>query len=259
MIPSREIKEKARERRIPTSTIERDYTQNWLLKHLSLMNIVLKGGTGIRKVYIENYRFSDDLDFTLLEKIEKDTLRNLLNKAIIETKEESGITLNEEVQIEKNINGFEVSIFFRILRSAGTPIKIKLDLTRIERDNILLPIEKREIIHPYSDDCNALIKVYSLEEIMSEKIRALFERTRPRDLYDVWNLYDRINLNKVLNILPKKCMVKGVKIYISSLNERKDDFANAWENSLQNQLKELPDFNYVYNKVIKILRENIIL
>lgn len=97
MIPSREIKEKAREHGIPTSTIERDYTQNWLLKHLSSMNMVLKGGTGIRKVYIENYRFSDDLDFTLLEKIEKDTLRNLLNKAIIETKEESGITLNEEV------------------------------------------------------------------------------------------------------------------------------------------------------------------
>ena len=32
------------------------------------MNMDIKGGTGIIKVYIENYRFSDDLDFTLLEK-----------------------------------------------------------------------------------------------------------------------------------------------------------------------------------------------
>jgi len=32
--------------------------------------------------------------------------------------------------------------------------------------------------------------------------------------------------------------------------ERKNDFDNAWENSLRNQIKELPDFNQVYSKVI---------
>jgi len=36
--------------------------------------MALKGGTGIRKVYIEQYRFSDDLDFTLIEKYELDNL-----------------------------------------------------------------------------------------------------------------------------------------------------------------------------------------
>jgi predicted nucleotidyltransferase component of viral defense system len=45
-----------------------------MLGHLASMNMALKGGTGIRKVYIENYRFSDDLDFTLL-KIEMDTVK----------------------------------------------------------------------------------------------------------------------------------------------------------------------------------------
>ncbi|MCK4421542.1 nucleotidyl transferase AbiEii/AbiGii toxin family protein, partial [candidate division WOR-3 bacterium] len=81
MIPAREIKEKARECGVPETTIERDYAQNWLLKHLSNMNMVLKGGTGIRKVYIGNYRFSDDLDFTLLVRMDKDMLEKSLNKA----------------------------------------------------------------------------------------------------------------------------------------------------------------------------------
>ncbi len=142
MIPSIEIKERAREYRVPSSTIERDYAQNWLLKHLSAMNMVLKGGTGIRKVYIEKYRFSDDLDFTLLEKIDMNMLKKSLNEIVAEVKEESGIKFNEEVQIEEIINGFEVTTYFRILRITGTPIKIKLDLTKPEKEKVLLPIEK---------------------------------------------------------------------------------------------------------------------
>ena len=51
-----------------------DYVQNWLLFGLSktFIKMALKGGTGIRQVYIENYRFSNDLDFTLFERVEKD-------------------------------------------------------------------------------------------------------------------------------------------------------------------------------------------
>lgn len=51
MIPSLEIKERARESGVPTSTIERDYAQNWLLSTLSPIPMAFKGGTGIRKVF----------------------------------------------------------------------------------------------------------------------------------------------------------------------------------------------------------------
>ncbi|MEA2034766.1 MAG: hypothetical protein U9N40_04670 [Euryarchaeota archaeon] len=51
MIPLNEIKEKARTHGVPVSTIERDYVQNWILKYSSRIDcMVLKGGTGIRKV-----------------------------------------------------------------------------------------------------------------------------------------------------------------------------------------------------------------
>lgn len=80
MIPARGIRERARELEVPETTIERDYAQNWLLRYLASLNMALKGGTGIRKIYIENYRFSDDLDFTLLEKMNKDELENLIKK-----------------------------------------------------------------------------------------------------------------------------------------------------------------------------------
>ena len=61
MIPEYEFREMARTYGVPISSIERDYAQNWLLSALSgKMKMALKGGTGIRKVYIEGYRFSDD-------------------------------------------------------------------------------------------------------------------------------------------------------------------------------------------------------
>ena len=255
MIPAREIREKAREYGVPETTIERDYAQNWLLKYLSPMNMALKGGTGIRKVYIENYRFSDDLDFTLFERMDKDTLEEMLDKAVLETREGSGINFDDEIQIDENINGFEIPIYFRILRRGGTPLKIKLDLTSSEKESILLSVERKEILHPYSDRCQFQAKVYSLEEIMAEKIRSLFERIRPRDLYDVWYLHNRIDREKMLNTLYEKCRFKNVEIDVSSLEDKKSDFANAWKNSLGNQLKKLPDFNYVYDKVIKQVRK----
>jgi predicted nucleotidyltransferase component of viral defense system len=69
MIDTIEIRKIARLLSVPETTVGRDYSQNWLLYGITKSNLksALKGGTGIRKMYIENYRFSDDLDFTLLE------------------------------------------------------------------------------------------------------------------------------------------------------------------------------------------------
>jgi len=251
MIPAREMKEKARGLGVPESTIERDYAQNWLLKHLSNLNMALKGGTGIRKAYIRDYRFSDDLDFTLLEEMDKHKLESLIKKVVSEAKEESGINFADEMQIEENENGFEVTVHFRILRTTGSPIRIKLDITSPEKEKILSPIEKRPVIYPYSDKFNVSVAVYSLEEIFVEKIRAFFERTRPRDLYDIWFLKDHTKKSEVIKILNEKCSIKGIKIDISLLEERREDFGNAWDRSLRHQVKILPDFKKVYDEVIK--------
>ena len=57
-------------RRIPEAVLERDYCLSWFLEGLSVTILrdllVFKGGTAIKKCYIPDYRFSEDLDFTLL-------------------------------------------------------------------------------------------------------------------------------------------------------------------------------------------------
>lgn len=251
MIPQNEVGEKAREYGVPVSTIERDYAQNWLLRYLSQINMVLKGGTGIRKTYIENYRFSDDLDFTLLKTIEKGKLKDLVEDAVINAREESGINFSENIVFNENENGFEIAIYFQIMQTGKSRTRIKIDITKFEQEKILLSINKKRIIHPYSDKLEAEIHAYSLEEIMAEKIRSLFQRTRPRDLYDVWYLWDKIDKKLVFNIIYEKFRIKDVDINLKDFEQRKDDFRNAWESSLKHQLKELPDFEKVFESVGK--------
>ena len=256
MIRSQEIKEKAREYSVPVSTIERDYAQNWLLKYLYHPDIILKGGTGIKKVHYENYRFSDDLDFSLAQPIKSKDLFSHFRKASNKAKEEVGINFQIRDKLIETKTGLKGKIFFNIIQNVtGTPLSIKIDITNFNNEIILLPTEKKKVFHFYSDELNAEIKVYSLEEIFAEKIRALIQRTRARDLYDTGMLYDLINKDKVLQIIDKKFNFKGVILDVSSLTKRKDDFSNAWHASLNHQLKVIPNFEIFFNKVKTIISE----
>ena len=79
MIPQRNISllsnRLAREggRRIPEAVLERDYCLAWFLVGLSRSRVreklVFKGGTALKRCYFGDYRFSEDLDFTLVEEL----------------------------------------------------------------------------------------------------------------------------------------------------------------------------------------------
>jgi len=252
VIPAEEIKEVARRWGVPESTVERDYAQGWLLVSLSSnIEMALKGGTGIRKTFLDGYRFSDDLDFTLLGDYGVDDVEDRVKDAVIAARRESGIDFEDAITFAEVENGYRGSVYFRILRGAGSPLKVRLDLTLRDNELVLLPLEMRAIFHPYSDVLGAEVLSYSLEEVFAEKMRALFERTRPRDLYDVWRL-SGLELD-VSGIVADKFGFKGVKFDLDDLRVRREDFGNAWRNSLKHQLRDLASFDYVFEEAVIFL------
>jgi predicted nucleotidyltransferase component of viral defense system len=252
MIPALEIKERARELGVPTSTIERDYAQNWLLFALRPINMALKGGTGIRKVFIENYRFSDDLDFTLLEPIDTDTLQAAVSDAVVRVREESSIQFEDEPGFRKTRTVFKATTRFRILhRGSTSPVKIDLDLTGPDQEKVLLPVSTRPVFHPYSDGLSVSVTSYALEEIMAEKIRSLFQRTRSRDLYDTWQLADLVNRQDVVSILRQKCDYKDVGAGTTTLSGKRERFKALWRVSLGHQMNKIPDFDEAFEKILE--------
>jgi predicted nucleotidyltransferase component of viral defense system len=72
MIEPKEINKVATTNRVSDRQIEKDYVLSWVLyaisKNKTLKKVlVFKGGTVLKKAYIEDYRFSEDLDFTLAD------------------------------------------------------------------------------------------------------------------------------------------------------------------------------------------------
>ena len=123
--------------------------------------------------------------------------------------------------------------------------RVKLDLTADEV--LVLPPTLSPVYHPYSDapPNGVAITSYSYVEAFGEKIRALGERTRPRDLYDVINLYRNDEARPaqavLLDVLIQKCEFKGIDLpNMDSIRPHLDDLAGSWADMLEHQLPVLP-------------------
>ena len=204
MIDKREILEAASSFSLLPNIVEKDYVLGWILAGINAHeelaeSWVFKGGTCLKKCYFETYRFSEDLDFTLRDEshLDEEFLRPVFEEVVAWVTEQSGLNIPAdqlEFDIYDNPRGrpnCQGKIAYRgpVSPTSGGWPKIKLDLTADER--LVLPSVRREVFHPYTDRPEGGIwaNCYAYEEAFGEKLRALGERTRPRDLYDVVNLY----------------------------------------------------------------------
>lgn len=262
MIDKREILEAASALSLQPGVVEKDYVLGWLLagihSHPELVDSwVFKGGTCLKKCFFETYRFSEDLDFTLRDEahLEDGFLRRVLGEVIAWVADESGLVMPVDqlsFDIHTNPRGrlsCQGKIGYRgpvsPTSNAGGWPKIKLDLTADER--LVLPATRREVFHPYTDrpEGGLWINSYSYEEAFGEKIRALGERTRPRDLYDVVNLFrhgdTRPLASVLLNVLEQKCEYKEIGVpTLESLEPHRTHLEATWDSMLGHQLPVLP-------------------
>lgn len=258
VIDRREILDAAAQTSQTPHVVEKDYVLGWMLagisRHSDLTdNWVFKGGTCLKKCFFETYRFSEDLDFTLRDagQIDETFLKRVFAEIGERIHDETGIeipTQLQEFEILQNPRGNtmcqgKVSYKGPVSSSHGLP-RIKLDLTADER--IVLPPVRTRVFHPYSDAPNEGISVlaYDYIEAFAEKFRALAERTRPRDLYDVVNLYRNIEARPApgpfVDVLRAKCAFKGMELpRLADLEPHRADLEAGWEHMLNHQLPAL--------------------
>lgn len=99
MIKPGELQRKARMVGVRDQQIEKDYILSWILfgvsNHEQLARaIVFKGGTVLKKVYFKDYRFSEDLDFTLIKnETTNEQIFSWFNEVFKFIKEEANIPL----------------------------------------------------------------------------------------------------------------------------------------------------------------------
>jgi len=255
VIPQRELAALRAEWSLDQNVIEKDYVLGWLLSGIAenpelSRTWVFKGGTCLRKCYYETYRFSEDLDFTIADggPEEPEDLLPIFSDIATWVRDASGIELvidDRSFKRARNKRGIPTTlgrVAYRGPNGSPTMPKVKLDLTSDEL--LVAPAVLRPIGHPYSDELpQPRVLSYSIAELFGEKLRALAERCRPRDLYDVVHLHRHPDLigraGPVREALERKCEHAGIEVpSADSIRSSpfRTEIETEWENMLGHQL-----------------------
>jgi len=257
-------------RRILERVLEQDYCLSWFLVGLSRSplreRLIFKGGTALKKCYFQDYRFSQDLDFTLGEDVPFDTIRGELEVAFEEAYRASGVILRharDDRDTHLNSHTFYLG-YEGPLPGDSVGKEVKTDITI--REEIVFPIEERPILRGYAEYADipehAIIRVYSLREIVTEKAVALLDRARnePRDLYDLWHLCEHgrhVDLGELTTAISQKLTFREQRLESvrGQLARKEANLRAAWDRRLGGQMAILPEFNEVFRGVRRVFRQ----
>lgn len=278
MIPQRELSRLSNRllaeqggRRIPERVLERDYCLSWFLVGLSRSplreRLLFKGGTALKKCYFPEYRFSEDLDFTLGDdKVQLDTIRRELEVAFAEAHQASGVVLRyARDDRNSHTNSYTFYLGYEGPLPGDSAAKdVKTDITI--REEIVFPIEERPLLRGYAEYADvpedAIIRVYSLREIATEKAVALVDpaRNEPRDLYDFWYLCEHgrhLDLGELTTAISQKLAFRGKTLESARgrLAKKEANLRVTWDHRLRGQMAILPEFDEVFRGVRRVFRQ----
>jgi len=264
MIKPSEIQYIARAVVVRDQQIEKDYILSWILQGVAenenLANaLVFKGGTVLKKAYFKDYRFSEDLDFTLLnDEITNDQIFQWFEEIFGYIKEEANIPLVIIDNNEHEDGGINFYIsYIGPLGGQGNNKRVKVDISRSEK-LVFAPVWQNMILN-YTDQEKHKLLCYPLEEVLVEKLRAVMQRMQARDFYDIWYLLEvhGMNVGFYVNEFISKCESKGFMAsdFLIKLKQRMPQYKGRWQKSMNDQIKDLPDFDKVEREVQRHIRK----
>lgn len=273
MIPQRNLSllanrlyKEHRGRRIPEAVLERDYCLAWFLIGLSQSRLgqllIFKGGTALKRCHFGDYRFSEDLDFTLARPAEFAEIREGLEEVFEHVAQASGIRFAFERE-DRQSHANSYTFYLNYQGPLPTPNTVKVDITISEI--LCFPVEQRPVLRAYPEfedlPEDRMIAVYGLNEIATEKVVALSDtaRNEPRDLYDLWFLTVEagVDLSQLVGAIAEKLRFRQKDI--AGLEDRilrKEQRLKAlWTGRLGHQIEALPEFDEVFRAVRRELRQ----
>jgi predicted nucleotidyltransferase component of viral defense system len=179
--------QKARELKIDKTQVVREYWELIVLKGLYESPfgryLIFKGGTALRLTY-GSPRFSEALDFSLIKDALKGKFSSLIKKMIAPFSELSLTDLEEkyythltEIKVTQNYLPF--------------PFRIKIEISKREIKGYQWELK---LLSSPTTVVQVMAQVATLEQIYKDKLVCLEGRAKPKDLFDLWYVSEKLKI-----------------------------------------------------------------
>ena len=193
-----------------------------IFSNLELNNkLAFRGGTALHKLFLKpQARYSEDIDLVQVEPGKIGALLSLIREQ-----------LSFLGKANFNASQHNATLIFKF-ESEFTPIiplKLKVEINTREHFSVydIIQLDFKIESSYYSGKCK--IKTFTIEELLSTKLRALYQRKKGRDLFDLWYANEKVKIenNKV---------VKAFQKYISF--ENRIITSNTFKENVEEKLKD---------------------
>lgn len=248
MIIKDELTRIAEAKRLSLKNAEKDY-----LLELALFaifsetgdSLAFKGGTALYKFYNLN-RFSEDLDFTINKR--RIDIRNIVEKAL---RRLSSIGIEGKQEIESYRNETNARLLFKGPLYNGSKESLAFVAINCSMRERPLAIKKEFFVPSYREIPSFDVFVMGAEEILAEKVRAIFMRNKARDAYDLWFLLKRgtaPNMKIISKKLKPPKIAFSKTVFIEKLEEKEGFFKSDMSGLI---IGELPDFRKIKAEILE--------
>lgn len=160
--------------------------------------LVFRGGTALHKLYFNpSARYSEDID---LVQITPEPIGDTINhiRAALDS------WLGEP---KRKLTERSVKLIYSYLSQDYIPAKLKIEINTTEHFHILDLVDHEYSVESRWFNGKSLIKTYKINELIGTKLRALYQRRKGRDLFDLWAVLKNkmIDCKDVLHVFNEHC------------------------------------------------------
>lgn len=152
-----------------------------IFSHVRLAkNLAFRGGTALYKLHLSHARYSEDIDLVQVHPGPigpvMDALQERLNNWLGKPK--------------RNQSDGRITFIYRMQSEGGTPLRLKVEINSREHFSVFGLEERPFQVGSRWFSGGASISTYHIDELLGTKVRALYQRKKGRDLFDLWKAFD---------------------------------------------------------------------
>ncbi len=149
------------------------FTDAYLSEHLAF-----RGGTALHKLYLTSHtRYSEDIDLVQKKPVPIKNIIDTLRKVL---------SFLGDPKVKQKSNNNTLLFRFDSESTPPMPLGLKVEINYREHFSILGYIENDFSVDSRWFKGSAQIQTYNLEELLGTKLRALYQRKKGRDLFDLY-------------------------------------------------------------------------